>query len=1095
MMKTNVLLIALSIFIRADVLCQEVIDINNIYPPSPDSREFAKVEDLPIDYFSGKANISIPLINAKSRQLTFDIVASYNMETLKVTQRAGIIGYNWNLNLPYKITRTIIGKPDESSHGYFNMAKNLPKDINEIYTNPEYFDYNHKKSIVNGIRDYEPDVFNFSLPGINGQFVFHVDQDGSRNIHTIPHQNIKIHSDESLSYFMLTTMDGTKYHFGKLNEQNNNVEVFNSETIDGSLSINVVNGRTAWFLNYIASAGNGDTIRFIYENNGYHLWEPSTHSYSKLRNSQHEDCGDPIPQLTLFNRNIIYQSKILKRVELAENYLIVHYANRDDIHNGKKITKITHHLDNGTLLKRVQFNYGYKGACDPPEGCRLFLESIDFFNGLNLKQHEPYVFDYFNHPIPCINSLGQDLWGYPNGKNLNAASLVPRVKMLGEWIGDADRSVDTAFITTGLMKKIQYPTGGYKEFDYEANSFGSIGINIYKEPATINHTKYVERDYCNVNYPYYKPLDSILLKHAQFVNLEHIFMMCEGNNGGVQGEEEYKTFILDSINRPLYSFYKDGNGGFQLDSVFLEKGKYYLMVGIIEPGLNPPNTNALKTKLTLKYKDYLIADSVQQFIEAHPTGGARLKRIRTNDAITNDVAERIFKYTDFENNSQSSGHLSAMPYYFSPTVNYVNIPNWFGGFITLECHGYTLSSMPSGLHEYVTGGHIVYPKVTELLGANGENGFVQYSFSYDNDVFYSTKPYQPPRSNADKRGDLLNKKVFDASNNKVYEEEIKYTYNDDTDDPNHKKVFGLKGAWVKCCASNYQLDEMMLMSYDISSRWKYRNFHQTITYGTGTSTPFATRNYYYYENPQHSLLTSSKTINSEGDTLISQFVYPPDLDISVAASAFASAVKTMNEHTFQVGKPLEATTLLHNSEGKYVLRSVLSEYKVYSYEGPNSQVLLNKQFVVENSTPIPYNDFRPIRVQNGIVQIDGSYGTEPEVNIVQYDDFSNIEQYITRDGISTAVIWGYNGKYPIAKAVNAERHQISYDPVTGQQVSPPGSFMSTYKYHPVFGITESTDPNGLTTYYEYDHLGRLTLIRDDSYNIIKHFKYNYASPN
>lgn len=59
------------------------------------------------------------------------------------------------------------------------------------------------------------------------------------------------------------------------------------------------------------------------------------------------------------------------------------------------------------------------------------------------------------------------------------------------------------------------------------------------------------------------------------------------------------------------------------------------------------------------------------------------------------------------------------------------------------------------------------------------------------------------------------------------------------------------------------------------------------------------------------------------------------------------------------------------------------------------------------------------------------------------------------------------------------------------RLHPKNAKMTTYTYDPGIGMTSSTDPNCVTTYYEYDEFGRLSLLRDDDGNIIKHFKYHY----
>lgn len=52
--------------------------------------------------------------------------------------------------------------------------------------------------------------------------------------------------------------------------------------------------------------------------------------------------------------------------------------------------------------------------------------------------------------------------------------------------------------------------------------------------------------------------------------------------------------------------------------------------------------------------------------------------------------------------------------------------------------------------------------------------------------------------------------------------------------------------------------------------------------------------------------------------------------------------------------------------------------------------------------------------------------------------------------------------------------------------------MTTYAYDPLVGVTSATDPNGRTTYYEYDGLGRLRAVRDGEGNVLQAHEYRYA---
>jgi YD repeat-containing protein len=54
--------------------------------------------------------------------------------------------------------------------------------------------------------------------------------------------------------------------------------------------------------------------------------------------------------------------------------------------------------------------------------------------------------------------------------------------------------------------------------------------------------------------------------------------------------------------------------------------------------------------------------------------------------------------------------------------------------------------------------------------------------------------------------------------------------------------------------------------------------------------------------------------------------------------------------------------------------------------------------------------------------------------------------------------------------------------------------MTTYTYSPLVGMTSQTDVGNRVTYYQYDGLARLKRIRDQDYNILKTYEYQYQVP-
>ncbi|HEY1645709.1 MAG TPA: hypothetical protein VGF75_05040, partial [Candidatus Saccharimonadales bacterium] len=58
---------------------------------------------------------------------------------------------------------------------------------------------------------------------------------------------------------------------------------------------------------------------------------------------------------------------------------------------------------------------------------------------------------------------------------------------------------------------------------------------------------------------------------------------------------------------------------------------------------------------------------------------------------------------------------------------------------------------------------------------------------------------------------------------------------------------------------------------------------------------------------------------------------------------------------------------------------------------------------------------------------------------------------------------------------------------------PKGSLMTTYTYTPLVGMTSQCTPTNYITYYGYDGLARLNVVRDMRGNVIKTYNYHYRS--
>ncbi|MCH7408720.1 hypothetical protein MM239_04890 [Belliella sp. DSM 111904] len=140
----------------------------------------------------------------------------------------------------------------------------------------------------------------------------------------------------------------------------------------------------------------------------------------------------------------------------------------------------------------------------------------------------------------------------------------------------------------------------------------------------------------------------------------------------------------------------------------------------------------------------------------------------------------------------------------------------------------------------------------------------------------------------------------------------------------------------------------------------------------------------------------------------------------------------------------------------------------------------------------------------------GSNAWENRLRYHDMDAHGNVLSVSKENGTPTSYFWGYSKQYPIAKIENASYAQIAsalgttvsslknYTELNLTQLNNlrnvlPGAMVTTYTYDPLIGMTSETDPNGVTTFYEYDSFGRLKTIRDKDGNVLKGYEYNYRN--
>ena len=103
------------IFFSAILVSQSLIAQieNRDFFPTPNATSIGIYGQIPVDYFNGLPQISIPLYEFKSGSLTLPITLSYHGGGIKPSERASWVGLGWSLQSGGIITRIMNDLPDE----------------------------------------------------------------------------------------------------------------------------------------------------------------------------------------------------------------------------------------------------------------------------------------------------------------------------------------------------------------------------------------------------------------------------------------------------------------------------------------------------------------------------------------------------------------------------------------------------------------------------------------------------------------------------------------------------------------------------------------------------------------------------------------------------------------------------------------------------------------------------------------------------------------------------------------------------------------------------------------------------------------------
>ena len=236
----------------------------DVMPSSPQSQ---LIENFYEKYFNndisarGEKTIDINLYDIEVKGLNIPINISYNTCGVKYKQPSGDVGVGWTLSPAARISRTIIGYPDEAMkrvptlfddlnklNNHIDVDKYLSAFSSGIMGNVSYF------SVASW--DQGCDIFTFSTLSESGHFVFPDPStlDKVEILEKINCQITPILTGGLLTGFQIVDGHGITYNYGGNASEHVHEDAYRTD---------ISSGTTGWALKSIVTAKN-DTVRFDY---------------------------------------------------------------------------------------------------------------------------------------------------------------------------------------------------------------------------------------------------------------------------------------------------------------------------------------------------------------------------------------------------------------------------------------------------------------------------------------------------------------------------------------------------------------------------------------------------------------------------------------------------------------------------------------------------------------------------------------------------------------------------------------------------------------------------------------------------------------
>lgn len=1091
-----------------------------VIPQSPEVASLLRYSEVPVSYYNGIPNVSVPIYTLQGRELSASVNLSYHAGGHRVTEEAGWAGLGWSLSAGGQISRTVKGHPDdEGQYGFISnpytvdYIKLVCDGDPSVANDTNGCGYYTGDNAITQKFDYEPDDFNYSMFGQSGRFMFNQKRDvkPKGEIVQFPNKNVIIepsYTGDKITGWTITDTNGIVYEFEKGNEFDN-AQTF--QNIAGAIQLSTEDSSNysyveTWDLVKVTSP-NGDVITLEYDRpilDGYTSAYPNNDvntaqgSQSLVVHNANGPLGDldkkRIETFSVTRRHYTLLSKITS--SKGSVHFIRDTANRLDTQSTKqRLASVEVYNTDNELTQRIKFTHNYFNSpavtknefigsnvasistgADSFLNKRLYLQKVTFeghYNGHNSADDYSYSFGYNTETmLPDKRSYAQDHWGYYNGKT--NTNLIPY-----HGAGNtqkANREVDPDYSSACVLNKITYPEGGVTKLYYENNRGDVRHVDLppylenkVKVAALASNQHSITENGNNTTYLFWsnnftvsnnaKPSASDPNK----VQMEYFGFSNRCDNvdalyTGVDLVCEDMFFELYEVNG-LNETRVQRYSIWESGSILVDKNATYKVK--IEVTSDGDNYNLVDhySDVTFSWFDENPNQNAEVF---DYFGGIRVKAIKTYDK------QKLASYKSFE---YSDGYVLSQPFYFSIGSNNVRkyvSQSWV-----------PLQTTQSGYAGYKTVIESIHEVATETGYSSldaGSSGMRQIRRTFSvasTDIAFPGAPYTQEWVGGHP---LLEEVTGKSSATTAYA-----TFADENVD--NFRGFILQREyhlWPFDLASHNAIVNCMNggncdISRNIYNIWPGQKFpnRQTVVTKEGTRELTQITETFFESVPNHHNPTKTSFTDSKGD------VY-----------------ETIIRYPFEENN----TTLL--GENRLNLPLKTEQYK--GTELMQTAIIQHGSFTGSDPTENPTNIL--------LASMSGAKKTntlEERVTYHGYTKYGQVREVSKTNGTHITYLWGYNYNYPVAKIENATYAQVSaivnentIQNLTGATLENtlnslrdglPQAMISTYVYDPLVGVTQTTDPRGRNTYYKYDGMGRLKHVLDHEQHVLSANNYHYKN--